>query len=161
MLIEDFAFYWSHRFLHLDFIYPYIHKIHHEYIHTVSVASEFCHPIEFLFGNVLTTNIGPLILGKNVHYATFLMWIILRLGETSDGHSGYEFSWSPYRLLPFSGSAEYHNFHHLNSKGNYSSFFTYWDKLNGTVNQSYLKFNEKKKELHNKALEKDDNIKKD
>jgi sterol desaturase/sphingolipid hydroxylase (fatty acid hydroxylase superfamily) len=101
MLIEDFVFYWSHRLLHHESIYNYIHKIHHEYINVVSISSEFAHPLEFFFGNVIPTNIGPLILGHRVHYVTYLMWLTLRLGETSDGHSGYEFSWSPYRLLPF------------------------------------------------------------
>ena len=153
MLIEDFCFYWSHRLLHHEMIYPYIHKIHHEYVNVVSISSEFAHPLEYLFANILTTNIGPIILGKRVHYATFAMWLILRIGETCDGHSGYEFSWSPYRLLPFAGSSEYHNFHHLNTKGNFSSFFTYWDRLLGTVNPSYFKFTEKKKELYLKAIE--------
>jgi len=32
MLCEDFAFYWSHRFLHWKAIYPHIHKIHHSYV---------------------------------------------------------------------------------------------------------------------------------
>ena len=56
-----------------------------------------------------------------MHLATATLWyknsynnirLFMRTLETIDGHSGYEFSWSPYRLLPFSGSSEYHNFHH-------------------------------------------------
>ena len=147
MLTEDFTFYCAHRFLHNEKIYPYIHKIHHEYTNVVSISSEFCHPLEFIFSNALPTNLGPLLLGKRCHFITFVMWIIMRIGETSDGHCGYEFSWSPYRLLPFSGSSEYHNFHHLNTKGNFSSFFTFWDRILNTVNPSYAKFSEKKKEL--------------
>ena len=152
MLIEDFSFYWSHRFLHNDKIYPYIHKIHHEYTDVISISSEFSHPLEFIFSNALTTNLGPLILGKRVHFTTFIMWIIMRICETSDGHSGYEFSWSAFRLLPFSGSSEYHNFHHLNTKGNFSSFFTFWDRILNTVNPSYVKFSKKKQELYLKSI---------
>jgi methylsterol monooxygenase/4-alpha-methyl-delta7-sterol-4alpha-methyl oxidase len=151
MIVEDFAFYWSHRFLHWDKIYPYIHKLHHRHVNTVSISSEFAHPAEFLFGNVMTSNLGPFLLGKNVHFLTGLMWIILRVGETTDGHCGYEFSWSPYRLLPMSGSSEYHNYHHLSFKGNYSSFFTYLDRMFGTVNTKYLEFVEKKKEYIRKS----------
>jgi sterol desaturase/sphingolipid hydroxylase (fatty acid hydroxylase superfamily) len=154
MLCEDFSFYWTHRLLHWDVIYPYIHKIHHKHINTVSIASEYSHPIEFTFGNVLTTNSGPLILGKRVHLLTYLLWIIMRIGETTDGHCGYEFSWSPYRLLPMSGSSEYHNYHHLNFKGNYGSFFTLWDTLCNTVNTKYLEFSQKKKNLYMIAKEK-------
>jgi sterol desaturase/sphingolipid hydroxylase (fatty acid hydroxylase superfamily) len=155
MIIEDFSFYWSHRFLHWDKIYPYIHKMHHKHINTVSPASEFAHPIEFAFGNLLTSNMGPLLLGKRCHLFTYFMWIILRVSETTDGHCGYEFSWSPYRLLPMSGSSEYHNYHHLNFKGNYASFFTYLDRIFGTVNEKYLEFSEKKQLYAKKSSDKD------
>ena len=76
----------------------------------------------------------------------------MRICETSDGHSGYEFSWSAFRLLPFSGSSEYHNFHHLNTKGNFSSFFTFLDRILNTVNPSYVKFSKKKQELYLKSI---------
>jgi sterol desaturase/sphingolipid hydroxylase (fatty acid hydroxylase superfamily) len=52
--------------------------------------------------------------------------------ETVDGHCGYEFSWSPYRMLPFSSSAEYHNFHLSHNVGNYSGVSMYWDAICGT-----------------------------
>lgn len=32
MFCEDFCFHFSHRFLHWKPIYPYIHKMHHEFI---------------------------------------------------------------------------------------------------------------------------------
>lgn len=71
------------------------------------------------------------------------MWGVIRMMETVDGHSGYEFSWSPYRLLPLSGSSSYHNFHHFKNVGNYSSFFTIWDTVCGT-NKAYFRYIAKK-----------------
>lgn len=62
----------------------------------------------------------------------------MRVAETIDGHCGYEFSWSPYRLLPLSGSSEYHNFHHSHNVGNYASFFSYWDSLFGTNKDFFI-----------------------
>jgi len=56
MLCDDFFFYWNHRFLHVKWLYPYIHKIHHEYSITVSIASEYVHPLEFIIGNVVREN---------------------------------------------------------------------------------------------------------
>lgn len=47
------------------------------------------------------------------------------------------------RLLPLSGSANYHNYHHTHNIGNYSSFFTFWDTIFGT-NKNYFKFIAKK-----------------
>jgi len=150
MIVEDTSFYWIHRFMHMDFIYPYIHKIHHKYVNTVSIASEFCHPVEFVCVNLLTTSLGAFILGKKTHLFTYMMWMVLRIAETTDGHCGYEFSWSPFRLLPMSGGSEFHNYHHLAFKGNYATFFTYWDRICNTVNHKYLEFVEKKQEIYNK-----------
>jgi len=50
--------------------------------------------------------VGMKILGSKVHIATSVMWSIVRGMETVDAHSGYEFSWSPFRLLPLSGKIQ-------------------------------------------------------
>ena len=144
MLVEDFFFYWAHRFLHWRVIYPYIHKIHHSHSSTIGIAAEYCHPIEFIFSNMLPTSAGPAILGCNVHVLTVWAWYIIRFAETLDGHCGYEFSWSPFRLIPFSGSAEYHDFHHAVNVGNYGSFFSIWDSVFGTNTAFYHAQKEKR-----------------
>lgn len=150
MLVEDFTFYWVHRILHLEIFYGKLHKMHHEYTNTISIASEYSHPIDFILGSIIPSSLGVLILGKKVHLVTYMMWLVMRIAETVDGHSGYEFSWSPFRLVPFSGGSEFHNFHHLNFKGNYGSFFTFWDRICNTVNKKYFSFLSKKSELYNK-----------
>ncbi len=48
-------------------------------------------------------------------------------------------------LFPLLG-ARFHDFHHYNFHGNYSSTFTWWDKLCGTDIQ-YKEFCAKQKEL--------------
>lgn len=102
IMVEDMTFYWGHRFLHTKTMYPYIHKIHHEYKVSVSIAAEYAHPIEYILGNILPTVLGIKILRSQVHYCTAIVWFLIRSGETLDGHCGYQFSWSPYRLIPFS-----------------------------------------------------------
>ena len=146
MFVEDFCFYWTHRMLHHRAIYPYIHKMHHTYSTTVGIAAEYAHPVEFVFGNMLPTAAGPALLGPNVHLYTVLAWYVIRFGETLDGHCGYEFSWSPFRLIPFSGSAEYHDFHHSANVGNYGSFFSIWDSVFGTNKAFYKLLKEREEE---------------
>jgi len=138
MIVEDFTFYWSHRFFHTPFLYKNFHKIHHEFTNTISIGALYAHPLEYILGNTLPTVYGSLILGSHIHYSTFMLWITIRVFETIDGHCGYEFSWSPYRLLPFSGSSEYHNYHHSHNVGVFASFFTIWDTVFGT-NKDYFK----------------------
>lgn len=140
MICEDFAFYWSHRTLHSDYFYGKIHKIHHEYKQSICITSEYAHPIEYLLGNIVPTNLGGLILGKRMHIITAIMDVIMVAHESIEGHCGYEFSWSPHRLLPMSIGPEFHIFHHLKFKGNYASLFTIWDRIGNTINKAYMKY---------------------
>jgi sterol desaturase/sphingolipid hydroxylase (fatty acid hydroxylase superfamily) len=135
--IDDFFFYWSHRLLHWNKIYPYIHKQHHEYISTIGITAEYAHPIEYVFGNVISANMGPLILGKRMHGYTFLFNLFRKILQTTENHSGYEFKWSPIKFLPMLVSEEFHAYHHLNFKGNYGNCLL-WDSLCSTVNDSYV-----------------------
>jgi sterol desaturase/sphingolipid hydroxylase (fatty acid hydroxylase superfamily) len=70
MLCEDINFYFSHRLLHHPKLYPYIHKIHHEFYNTICIASEYAHPLEFVLGNLGPVSLGALILGPNIHVIT-------------------------------------------------------------------------------------------
>jgi sterol desaturase/sphingolipid hydroxylase (fatty acid hydroxylase superfamily) len=48
-------------------------------------------------------------------------------------HSGYEFSWSMFHILPSTSAASEHHFHHSKNDGNYGSFILIWDILFGTI----------------------------
>lgn len=138
MITEDFCFYWGHYFLHKDFLYKYIHKQHHEYKSTVTWTSEYAHPLEYIFGNILPTISGPLILGKRMRVITNTFFLFNRIIKTSEAHSGYYHKYSFFKLLPFTNSPEAHNYHHDKFKGNYGSFLTHWDFLFGTFNKLYV-----------------------
>jgi sterol desaturase/sphingolipid hydroxylase (fatty acid hydroxylase superfamily) len=131
MLVEDFSFYWFHKFSHTNWIYPHIHKVHHRYNETISVASDYEHPLGYLMNSVIPSSLGVAILGRKMHMAAVCVWYVVRTWEALDGHSGYEFPWSPYRLIPFSNSAQYHDFHHSHNVGNYTSVFCFWDTIFG------------------------------
>ncbi len=121
MICEDFGFYVTHKIFHWPVIYPYFHKIHHDHVTTFVLASEHTHPLEFVLGSLVPGTLGYLILGSKMHFWTLLIWTAVRIGETNDGHGGYEFPFSPYRLIPFMSPAKYHDFHHSNNQGNYAT----------------------------------------
>jgi sterol desaturase/sphingolipid hydroxylase (fatty acid hydroxylase superfamily) len=103
----------------------------------VAIAYAYFHPVDAVIGGMIPSAIGPMVLGEKMHYYTYLLWALLRILESTDGHSGYEFPWNPFRILPFAASATYHDFHHSHNLGNYSSFFTIWDKIFGSNKDFY------------------------
>ncbi len=99
MLCEDAYYYVLHRIFHLRAFYKY-HKLHHRYTINVSIAAEYTHPIDFLVVSLVSIAVGPLILGKSIHFYTWLLYFTLRTVESIDSHCGYEFPWSPVKCLP-------------------------------------------------------------
>lgn len=155
LIVEDLSFYLMHRLMHHPAIYKYFHKVHHEHKFVIGIVSEYTHPVDFLFSNLLTSSLGSLILGRGCHLYTYLVWLFLRVWETTDGHCGYEFPWSPFRLLPLSAGEDYHNHHHLYYDGNYGSFLTIWDRFFNTTNDQFKRFiNRKYEEKPTEKVEK-------
>lgn len=126
-------FYWTHYLFHKPQFY-WIHKKHHEYNTTISLAAIYAHPIEHIVSNAIPSGYGYHLLAKvtSVHYVTIMAWLVFRLIETCDGHSGYNWSWGQLQFNPWKLSTEYHDFHHSHNVGNYASMFGFWDSLMGT-----------------------------
>ncbi|XP_064418105.1 methylsterol monooxygenase 1 [Latimeria chalumnae] len=128
-IVEDTWHYFLHRILHHKRIYKYIHKVHHEFTSPFGMQAEYAHPLEtiilgagFFIGIMIFCN----------HLILLWAWVIFRLMETIDVHSGYDVPLNPLHFIPFYAGARFHDFHHMNFVGNYASTFTWWDKLLGT-----------------------------
>ncbi|RKF61845.1 Methylsterol monooxygenase [Erysiphe neolycopersici] len=133
-VLEDTWHYWMHRAFHWGPLYKRIHKIHHHYSAPFGLAAEYASPIETMVlgaGTVLIPTLWCLITG-NLHLVTMYLWIVCRLFQAIDSHSGYEFPWSLHHFLPFWAGAEHHDIHHERFIGNYSSSFRWWDYLMDT-----------------------------
>ena len=60
--------------------------------------------------------------------------------KTVNDHSGYNFPWSMFALLPFEIESDYHDYHHSHSMdGNYTGNSCLWDWLFGD-NDKYFEF---------------------
>ncbi|GLJ30318.1 hypothetical protein SUGI_0599760 [Cryptomeria japonica] len=131
-LVEDWGNYWIHRWLHCKWGYDKIHRIHHEFTAPIGFAAPYAHWAEVLILGI-PSFVGPAIAPG--HMITFWLWIALRQMEAIDTHSGYDFPWSPTKLIPFYGGPEYHDYHHYvggQSQSNFASVFTYCDYIYGT-----------------------------
>jgi methylsterol monooxygenase len=128
-VLEDTWHYWMHRAMHWGPLYKYIHKIHHQYSAPFGLAAEYASPIEVMFLGIGTVG-SPILwcaISKDLHILTMYIWIVLRLFQAIDAHSGYEFPWSLHHFLPFWAGADHHDTHHEKFIGNYSSSFRWWD----------------------------------
>lgn len=146
--VNDTMFYWAHRGLHHSSIYKYIHKQHHEFKTPVGISSKYAHPIEDIIANTLPTVLGPLFVG--MHAKVFWLWLFIRLLETIDAHSGYNFPFNPFHAFSFQGGAERHDFHHSHNVGCYGSFTIFWDWIMGT-DQAFLEYKAKKMNVSKKG----------
>lgn len=139
-VIEDTWHYWVHRLMHDKRLYKYVHKVHHNFQSPFGMTAEYAHPAEtvvlgfgFFIGILLMCN----------HMVMMWAWVTFRLMETIDVHSGYDVPFlNPMHLLPGYAGARFHDFHHYNFVGNYSSTFVWWDRLLGT-DQQYKEFRRK------------------
>ena len=131
-LAECTLFFLSHRLLHTSFLYTRLHKVHHEFKGTVSVAAEHAHPVEQLLGNYLPVLLAPALL--QVSLPTWLTWLAWRLLATYERHSGFDFSATALGRLGLlhGDGARYHDHHHMVNKGNYGSGLDFFDVLCGT-----------------------------
>ncbi|XP_072019899.1 methylsterol monooxygenase 1-like [Amphiura filiformis] len=133
LIIEDTWHYFVHRALHDRRVYKYIHKIHHSFQAPFGMTAEYAHPAETM---ILGMGFMWAILLTCSHISVLWMWLIFRLVETIEVHSGYDVPYlNPLHLLPFYAGPRFHDFHHMNFNGNYSSTFTWWDKIFGTDRQ--------------------------
>lgn len=142
-MIEDLGFSISHRILHTSWFYRNIHKVHHTYVQQVAICATYAHPVEYMFGNLLPVGLPFMILRKRVHFYTYLVYLVFRIIETTNGHSGYEFPWfACFDLVPLRGTVGLHEYHHSGAAfwGNYSGMTTVCDTIWGTNTKFWKEF---------------------
>ncbi|KAJ0338086.1 hypothetical protein COL26b_012196 [Colletotrichum chrysophilum] len=133
-VLEDTWHYWMHRGAHWPPLYKAVHKMHHYYSAPFGMTAEYASPIEVMFLGLGTVG-SPILwvfITKDLHLFTMYLWIVLRLFQAIDSHSGYDFPWSLRHFLPFWAGAEHHDVHHEKFIGNYASSFRWWDYIMDT-----------------------------
>jgi plant 4alpha-monomethylsterol monooxygenase len=118
--IEDTIFYFGHRALHTRWLFRHVHFRHHRFRIVRGHVAEYAHPLENLL-NLIALFAGPIALASPLPWVA--IWIVVRMAETVEAHSGYAFTTNASR----------HSFHHLHAqRGCYGSFFGPWDRLLGS-----------------------------
>ncbi len=108
-ILSDIIFYSFHYICHLNFLYKHVHKKHHEWIVPCAVAASYTTIYEYIFCNLQTFLLPPLILNMNWYGAN--LWFIYSTIHVINDHSGYVFL----------KSSIHHTNHHKFQKFNYGS----------------------------------------
>jgi sterol desaturase/sphingolipid hydroxylase (fatty acid hydroxylase superfamily) len=126
------GFYWGHRAFHSHpLIYRWVHKHHHRWTHSISLAAEDSSTIDWLFSAAIPFVVGPKLCGG--HAAMIACWMAYRISATLEGHSGYAFPFSFLRITAaFAGPGDAHDAHHSLNTGDFGSSLPFWDWLFNT-----------------------------
>lgn len=136
IVLLDAWFYFVHRLLHTRALYRF-HKPHHLNItptvwsndsgHWVDTA--LTHSFYVLLPTLLPVPLASVVLVRLFDQITAII-----------GHSGYEHFAGPTMRHPWPGICTvYHDQHHSSFRYNYSNFFSFWDRLFGTIHPDYDK----------------------
>jgi sterol desaturase/sphingolipid hydroxylase (fatty acid hydroxylase superfamily) len=121
LITNEVLFYIAHRTFHEVPLLYKIHKKHHEYRGTISIAAQHANPIEDVVANITPTLLY--VLYMRLPTPLISVWLLCRIWETYESHSGYCFkkTWLAKIGLLNSARAEFHDFHHTANIGNFGT----------------------------------------
>lgn len=134
VIVFDAWFYWAHRFMHTPLMYRF-HAEHHRSV-APTVWSTYSDDLVDAFVMQSYYLWAPLFLPIPVE-----VLIAHRLWDHFNGtigHSGFEFYASPLSRMPSPMvCVTFHDQHHSRFKYNYANFFSFWDRICGTIDPRY------------------------
>ena len=120
-VVQDAGFYITHRAFHeFPALYQH-HKLHHSFRATVSWAAEVQSPLEQI--NIFDQSAYCIIFSPSISLSVWCGWIVWRLWEAYEVHSGFDFSqsWLGKMGLLYGERARFHDLHHSRNTGNYGN----------------------------------------
>jgi lathosterol oxidase len=134
LILHDTWFYWGHRILHTKMFYRF-HKPHHMTVTPTVWSNDAGSSVDTLFAHsyyALVLFVIP------IPPAVFLAHRVFDQVSAAVGHCGYEHFASPTARKPWPLLCTlYHDQHHQYFVYNYANYFSFWDRLCGTIHPTY------------------------
>ena len=137
LLIHDTYFYWMHRTLHHPKIFRIAHLVHHKSTNPSPWAAYSFHPIEGFFEAAI---VAIFAFAMPLHISAFGFFFLFQIIYNVYGHSGYELypqNFHKHWLGKWINTSIHHNLHHKHFDNSYGLYFTFWDRLMGTMAPQY------------------------
>ncbi|WP_417671545.1 sterol desaturase family protein [Roseibium sp.] len=134
LILHDTWFYWGHRILHTKPFYRF-HKPHHMNITPTVWSNDAGSTVDTLFAHsyyALVLFVVPM------PAVVFLAHRIFDQVSAMVGHAGFEHFAAPSARNPWPLLCTlYHDQHHQHFVYNYANYFSFWDRLCGTIHPTY------------------------
>ncbi len=137
IVVQDTYFYWTHRFMHLKKIFPYVHRSHH----LSNPPTPFATLNFGVWETIIEFGIYPLmIFFVPLHPITIGIFLIYNVTINTAGHIGYELmprSFFNHPILKYGLTVTHHDMHHSKVNCNYGIYFSFWDRIMHTNHADY------------------------
>jgi sterol desaturase/sphingolipid hydroxylase (fatty acid hydroxylase superfamily) len=135
MLVFDFFYYLTHRFLFHGRPLRRVHALHHQAHQPTHIDAFFVHPLETVIGLGLFLLSIPLIAalsGAPLHAASMALATLIFTQINTLNHVYVNLPYFPFRTITW--VTQIHAAHHVDmSRGNYATLTTIYDWLLGTL----------------------------
>lgn len=137
IVLHDAYFYWTHRFMHIKKLYPYVHIIHHKSHNPTPWAAFAFHPLEA----IVEVGIVPIMVFiMPIHPFAILAWVLYMTSMNVLGHLGFELfpdGFASGKITKWHNTSTHHNMHHKFTTSNFGLYFNFWDRVMGTNHARY------------------------
>jgi lathosterol oxidase len=137
IILHDAYFYWTHRLMHLPYVFRVLHRTHHRSRTPTAWAAYEFSPAEAF---VQALYIPLFTWWFPIYWLVFVLFLIHMIFRVVQIHCGVELM--PRRaidqpLLRHLTTTTHHDLHHRRTQGNYGLYFTWWDRVMGTELPDY------------------------
>jgi len=138
IVLQDFYFYWTHRWLHTRWMFRHVHGVHHRSRKPSPWAGLSFHPVEALIEG---STLPVILLFIPLHQYVVVAYLLHHMLRNAQSHAGVEVLPRGFVRHWFWGrfaTTTHHHLHHETAQGNYGLWFTWWDRWHGTERADYL-----------------------
>lgn len=134
LILHDAWFYFGHRLLHTRALYRF-HKPHHMTVTPTVWSNDAGDAVDTLFAH---SYYAVILFVLPMPALVFIAHRLFDHVSALIGHSGYEFFAGRTSRAPFPGiCTTFHDQHHSEFVYNYGNFFSWWDRICGTMHPHY------------------------
>ncbi len=134
LMIFDFLYYLTHRFLFHGKLLRKVHAVHHEVRHPSYIDALYVHPTETAIGLFLymgTAIALPLFFGSFSALSLILTTVIFTQVNTIN-HTWFDLPYFPFKTLDYM-TTKHHKHHENMDRGNFATLTMAYDYLFGTL----------------------------